>query len=872
MFSSHGVRPGGIGPRGAIPHDVSPHDVSPHDVSSRSVSTRSVSPRNVSSRGASSRRVGSTAPRSRTLAAATAVAAALGVGIPLLATGGSAASATSLAPWLDASRPVSARVDALLGAMTRAEKVGQMDQQLVTTLTDPNGATCADNGFNLPNPACMQKILISQHVGSVLAGGTNNPIDTTGKGGPGNTGYDWASEYNIIQQYAIKNSRLHIPLIFGVDAVHGFGHPWQAPLFPQSIGMGATWDPALAQTGGELTADALRATGWNWDFAPVQDLSRDNRWGRTYETWAEEPVLSGAMGAANIKGLQASGPAGSLGVSATVKHFAGYSESVNGHDRNEALLPLNYLQDMIFPSYAAGIGAGSGAVMVDSGSINGVPATASHYLLTDVLRGQMGFQGVVISDYQDVPALQGTYHIAADLPGAIAAAVNAGVDMSMQVSGPDQWQAAILQDVNTGKISRARIDQAVRRILTMKFDLGLFDQPCAADPSKPCVDANAADAAVTAGRDQTLKAAQESITLLRNQNNALPLAPNSKIVVTGPSADSMTNQLGGWSVSWQGVFGAGHVCCMGPADQIPPGTTVLGGIKAQDPAAVYAPDQATALADASTADAYVVAVGEKAYAEGLGDDPAPALAPDQQALISALEQTGKPVVVVVIAGRPLGLGPAENANAVLVAYQGDTEAGQAVAEAVFGNLDPSGKLSVSWPSDAASVGGDFNGGAPSPLGDQPKVFDQLPGTGSGPGHSYNPLYPFGYGLSYTTFQTTGLSVTPKTDTRGRVTATFTVTDTGSRSGTDIVPIYVAQPVSSVVVPPQRLVGFTRVSLAAGQSKQVKVTFAVSVLGESQGDIDSAAAPTVEPGDYIVQIDKDDTTPYDVGVSAPFTIS
>ena len=810
--------------------------------------------------------------RRSVLIALTAVMATVGIGLPGLVRDSSAAASASAAPWLAPGMPVSARVELLLKAMTLDEKVGQMDQQLVTTLTDLNSANCGDNGFNMPNAACMQKVLVDQHVGSVLAGGTNNPIDTTGKGGVGNTGFDWANEYNIIQQFAIKNSRLHIPLVFGVDAVHGFGHPWQAPLFPQSIGMGATWDPAAAQAGGAVTANALRATGWVWDFAPVQDLSRDNRWGRTYETWAEEPALSAAMGAANVAGLQTAGQGGALNVSATVKHFAGYSQSVNGHDRNEALLPLSYLQSMILPSYAGGIDAGADAVMVDSGSINAVPATASHYLLTDILRKQMGFKGVVISDYQDVPALQSAYHTAADLPGAIADAVNAGVDMSMEVFGPDQWQSAILQDVSTGKISRARIDQAVRRILTMKFQLGLFDQPCVSDPSKPCVDASAANAAVTAGRDQTLQAAQESMTLLRNSGNVLPLSPTSKVVVTGPSADSMTNQLGGWSVSWQGVFGAGHVCCMGPADQIPPGTTVLKGIQAADPAAVYAPDQASAVAAAGTADAYVVAVGEKAYAEGLGDNPAPALPSDQQALISALKATGKPVIVVVIAGRPVGLGPAETANAVLMAYQGSTEAGQAVADVVFGKTNPSGKLSVSWPSDATTVGGDFDGSAPSPLGDQPKFFDQLPGTGSGQGHAYNPLYPFGYGLSYTTFQTTNLSVTPTVSRHGTATATFTVANTGSRSGTDIVPVYVAQPVSSVVVPPQRLVAFTRVTLGAGESKVVHVSFPTSALAESQGDINAAGPPTVEPGSYIVQLNKNDTTPYDVDVSAAFTIS
>src|SRR3954471_9170980 len=379
--------------------------------------------------------------------------------------------------WLDPHKPIHARVSALLGAMTLAEKVGQMDQQLVDDLTGPSD-NCGGQGWAELNESCMKTWLVDNDTGSVLAGGTDNPPDTTGQSGSGNTGYDWANEYNMIQKYAIQNSRLHIPLIFGVDAVHGFGHPWQAPLYPQSIGMGATWDPSAAQAGGAATANALRATGWVWDFAPVQDLARDNRWGRTYETWAEEPVLAAAMGADNIRGLQSPGSAGSLGTVATVKHFAGYSQSINGHDRNEALLPLSYLQSVILPSYAAGIDAGAGTVMVDSGSINGVPATGSHYLLTDILRNQLHFQGVVISDYQDVQALQTAYHVAATPAEAIAKAVNAGVDMAMYVNNPDQWQAAILQDVRSHAISKARIDEAVRRILTLKFQLGLFDQPC----------------------------------------------------------------------------------------------------------------------------------------------------------------------------------------------------------------------------------------------------------------------------------------------------------------------------------------------------------------------------------------------------------
>jgi beta-glucosidase len=809
-------------------------------------------------RGRAIGRRGATLPRWSMIAAVVALGLMIGVPASAMTTttasAGSAASAPAGPAYLDARLPVQARVSDLLRRMTLLEKTGQMVQIEATQVTDTSSTCTSQGGFNLPNPVCEQKIFTDDNVGSILAGGTDIPIDTTGQGGPGNTGRDWANEYNTMQAYAIGHSRLHIPVIFGVDAVHGFGHPFQAPLFPQSIGMGATWDPPAAKAGGEVTANALRATGWNWDFAPVQDLSRDNRWGRTYETWAEEPALAAAMGAANVSGLQGGGGGNSLKVTATVKHFAGYSESINGHDRGEAQLPLRYLQDTFLPSYAAAIDAGAGTVMADSGSINGVPATASHYLLTTLLRGRLGFKGVVISDFGDVPALATTYHLAPDLAGAAALAVNAGVDMAMLPFNADQWQAAMKQDVSDGSITVARINQAVRRILTLKFRLGLFDHPM--------VKAAAADAAVDAGRDVTLRAARESITLLRNQNNALPLSPSAHLVVTGPSADSMTNQLGGWSVSWQGVFGAGHVCCMGPANQIPPGTTVLQGIKSEDPNVVSAPDQATAVQDAASADAVVVAVGEKAYAEGLGDNPEPQLTPDQKNLVSALEATGKPVIVVVIAGRPLGLGPAESANGLLMAYQGSTEAGQAVADVIFGKVDPSGKLSVSWPSDAAAPGGDFNTGAPSPLGDQPKFFDLLPSTGSGQGSGYNPLYPFGFGLSYTTFQTSALSATSSVGRHGTVTASFTVTNTGSRAGTDIVPVYVHQPVSEVLVPNQRLVGFTRVSLDAGQAKTAQVSFPVTELAVTPGDIEGTGVPQVELGAYQAQVD---------AMSAPFTI-
>ena len=755
--------------------------------------------------------------------------------------------------YLNSHASIPARVNDLLHRMTLEEKVGQMDQIVIGKLRDttsPANGDCNNAGGNNDplQTTCLQRTLIDYTTGSILSGGTDNPADNTGKG--------WANQYNTIQHYAVEHSRLHIPVIYGVDAVHGFGHPYQATLFPQSIGMGATWDTDLAEAAGAATKQQLLATGGNWDFAPVQDIARDNRWGRYYETWAEEPALAAALGGANIRGLQGGG-FDSPQVAATVKHFAGYSQSINGHDRVEAQLPIRYLQDIFLPSYAGGIDAGAATVMIDSGSINNVPATASHFLITEELRHRLGFKGVVISDYGDVPALQTAYHTAADFPTAIAQAVNAGVDVSMTPFDYVGWNNGLIQDVQHGLVSEHRVDQSVKRILTLKFELGLFDHPY--------VDPAAADAAVAANRGLAKTAADESITLLRNQGNALPLSKSAKLVVTGPSADSVANQLGGWSVSWQGVYDPGnHVCCQGPADQIPPATTVLKGLQADDPNAVSAPtgqtvtpaQQQAAVAATLTADAAVVVVGERAYAEGLGDRADPVLPADQQALITALEATGKPVIIVVIAGRPLGFGPDSIVNgsrAILMAYLPGTEGGSAVADVLFGDVNPSGHLPVTWPSASDHNAGDFDSGGPSTPGDEPKFFDQLPGTNSGQGSGYNPRWPFGFGLSYTTFQTSGLSVTGNVSRHGNATATFTVTNTGAKAGTAIVPVYVHQPVSTLVAPPQRLVGWARVQLAAGQPKTVNVSFPVSELAVTTGDIDARGPRAVEPGAYQAQV-------------------
>ncbi|GAA1822408.1 beta-glucosidase [Planosporangium flavigriseum] len=727
------------------------------------------------------------------------------VGLTVASTA-STAAAENGEVYLRASAPVNARVQDLVRRMTLDEKVGQLEQIAVNRLL----GDCNWSGGAF-NETCMKQVLADAHTGSILSGG--------GMGPQSNTPKDWAVMINTIQKYAMEHSRLRIPIVYGVDAVHGHNNVLGATLFPHQIGLGAAWDPALVGAAAESTQRAVAATGVTWNFAPVADLARDQRWGRYYETYSEDPLLAGESAASAVRGLQNS--ASGRKVAASVKHFAGYSEPANGHDRVPADLSMRYLQDTILPSYKAAVDAGALTVMVNSGAINGVPVHASRYLLTDVLRNQWRFQGVVISDWNDVLSLQTAYHIVGDYPSAIAAAVNAGVDMAMVPPDDRRFHASAVDAVKRGLISQRRLDEAVGRVLRLKFTLGLFEHPYV-DPDK-------ANAAVL-GTDSDLarKAATESLVLLRNSGGVLPLAAGKRVLVTGPSADSMPNQTGGWTIGWQGV----------PDGVTVPGTTIVQGLKANAPAGTsveYVPDGAAAAAQAQSADAIVVVVGEKPGAEGLSDAPRPELAADQQDLVASLQATGKPVVVVVVSARPLVLGRAAGTAGLLAAWLPGTEGGNAVADVLYGKANPSGRLPVSWPKN---------------LGNEPMYYQQLPGTNSGPDSGYSPAYAFGAGLSYTTYTMGNLTVNRSQVRPGdTVGLDVTVANTGTRAGDLVVPIYVSQPTSAVLAPAKRLVAFTRVTLAAGQSRTVHLTFPASRLAVTPGDVDGAGPTRVAPGAY-----------------------
>ncbi|MCW2597962.1 MAG: beta-glucosidase [Pseudonocardiales bacterium] len=733
--------------------------------------------------------------------------AAVALAILALAGGGLAAAASSSAStplYQNPKASPEARATDLVRHLSLDEQIGQMVQIQVGKLY----GDCSGYNAGPLNSSCAHQVLATDAVGSILSGGGDVP----GAGYYPNSPETWATQINALEKYAIDHSPHHIPIIYGADVVHGHNDIVGTTLFPHQIGLGSSFDPALVTAAQTSAGKASAATNVRWAFAPVADVVTNSRWGRYYESFGEDPLLSGTLAAAAVTGLQASPT-----VASSVKHFAPYGASNNGLDRTAVDISLRSFQTYQLPSYEKAIDAGALSVMINSGSVNGIPATGSHYLLTDVLRQQLGFTGVTISDWADVAALANSYHVAADYEHAIALAVNAGIDVTMEPYNADSFVTNLRAAVQDNLVSKARIRQAATRVLAMKFKLGLFDDPY--------VDAAKANKILGADAALARKAAAESGVLLRNQNNALPLPTTAKLVVTGPTADSVADTLGGWSIGWQGV----------PSGSPETAVTVLKGLQAAGGANVsYAPTQADAVSQTKSADAAVVVLGRGPGAEGPNDQRDPTLPADQQALVTALKATGKPVIVVLIDDRPDVLGTAATADGVLVAWRPGSQGGNGVADLLYGKVNPSGKLPVSWPRNAADQPSDY-------------LYNTLPSTYGGSGPVYNPAYPFGYGLSYSP---TTSSVSQVSQSGNTVSVRLTVANTGSRSGDLIVPVYASQPLSAVLVPAKRLVGFTRVTLAVGQTRSVTVKFPTSVLGVVQGDVNASGPRTLEHGQYV----------------------
>jgi beta-glucosidase len=713
----------------------------------------------------------------------------------------------------DAAPPpetASPRVEALLAAMTLEEKVGQMTQLTIGVVGAQGGPTHDSVRID---PAKLREAIVNRHVGSLLnvIGGS---LSIEG----------WHRLIGEIQGMAMRETRLGIPVIYGIDFVHGANYTRDGTIFPHNLGMAATFNPALARRAGEITADEAIASGLPWNFAPVLDVGRNPVWPRFYETFGEDPTVTAIFGREQVLGMQAGGR-----VAATLKHYLAYSASRTGHDRAPVELSVRGVRENYLPPFAAAVRAGARTVMVNSAEIDGEPVHASRYWLTEVLRGELGFTGVVVTDWEDIYYLHTRHRVAPTIKDAVRMAIEAGVDMSMTPSD-FRFTDALVELVREGAVPEQRIDQSVRRILTLKEELGLFERPV----PDPALRARfATDEAAAVAR----QAARESITLLRNEGGILPLRRDAKILVTGPAAQSMTALNGGWTHTWQGA----------DASHFPEAPrTVLEAVlrRARDVRYVAGSgftepgdvEEAARLAD--DADVAVVVIGEDAYAEGVGDIADLTLPEAQLGLVRAIQATGTPTVLVLVQGRPRIIhSVADAARGIVMAYWPGMHGGEAVAEVLFGETNPGGKLPFTWPRHPNEL-----------VTYDHKLTETLSPRFQGQG--YRPQWPFGHGLSYTTFAYRDLRMDAvEMGPAGRIRVQVTVQNTGGRAGDETVLLYTRQHYASRTPYTRRLRAFERVSLAPGESRTVAFTLAADDLRFAGQD----GRMVLEPGAFDVMV-------------------
>jgi beta-glucosidase len=678
------------------------------------------------------------------------------------------------------------KVEALLKQMTIEEKAGQMTQVAIDVILKGGGAGA---GRAAIDPAKLETAVLRYQVGSIL-----------NVAGRAYTVENWHEIINQIQDAAAK-TRLKIPVIYGIDAVHGANYTLGATLFPQAFAMAATWNPELARREGEITAYQVRASGIPWNFYPVMDMGRQPLWPRLWETFGEDVLLASEMGRAYIQGLQGSDIGARDKVAACLKHYAGYGSPLSGKDRTPAWIDTRMMHQYSLPTFEAGVRAGAPTVMVNSGEVNGIPGHANHYLLTEVLKRQWGFDGFVVSDWEDVKRLHTRDRVADSPKEAVRLAVMAGVDMSM-VPMDFSFCDLLLECAKDGSVPVARIDDAVRRILRVKLRLGLFAN-ARPDPARK--------AAFHQPEFETanLAAAREAITLLKNRSGVLPLTRNRKILVTGPTANLLSVLNGGWTITWQGDREELY-----PKDKLTILRAIEGAAGKENVAYVSGTtfdkpiDIAAAVAAAAQAEVVIACLGEKAYCETPGNIDDLALDAAQVELVQALARTGKPIVTVLAEGRPRVIrGIVPVSDAILMAYLPGMEGGRAVADVLFGEVNPSGKLPFTYPR------------FPNAL----TTYDYKVLESAG-GNRVNPEFEFGHGLSYTTFEYSELTLaSDMLAAEGELAVSVVVKNSGARAGKEVVQLYVSDLYRSIIPPVRELKGFQKVELAPGASRQVTFT-------------------------------------------------
>ncbi len=704
---------------------------------------------------------------------------------------------------------ITKKVESLLSEMTIEEKVGQMTEVTLEAVSAKQGTK---DQKHVLDENKLREAILKYHVGSIL-----NVYDAAH-----DVDY-WHTIITKIQDLATKETRLKIPIIYGIDAIHGATYTKGATLFPQALGMASTWNTELSKEEGAVTALEVRASGIPWNYYPVMDIGRQPLWPRLWETYGEDVFLAVNMGKNYIEGAQGDDISRNDKVATCLKHYVGYSYPLNGKDRTPAWISDRMLREYFLPTFEAGIKAGAPTVMVNSSEVDGIPVHSDYHLLTEVLRGELKFKGFTVSDWEDIKRLYTRDRVADSPKEAVRMAVMAGIDMSM-VPLDFSFYNYLLELVQEGKVPVSRIDEAVGRILKVKMELGLFDNPY---PDKSLEGKFAGKEA----SETNLQAAQESIVMTKNQNSLLPLKKGTKVLVTGPTANMLSVLNGGWTITWQGSEESLY-----PQEK----KTILEAIQDKNGNVNTAFIEGTdfnseknvsaAIDKAKESDIVILCLGEPAYCESPGNINDLELNETQLNFASRLAEAGKPVVLLMIEGRPRLINKIEpEVNSILVGFLPGMEGGRAIADILFGDANPSGKLPVTYPK--------------APNGNTNYDYKPLEHFDS---NNYDPQWSFGYGLSYTTFEYSNLKLDKKSIKNGEnVTVTVDVKNSGQVEGKEVVQLYLCDEYGSVSRPDRQIKGFDKVNLKPGEKQTVSFTITpdeLSFIGRDNKRI-------IEPGKF-----------------------
>lgn len=714
------------------------------------------------------------------------------------------------------------RIDSIMSDMSIEQKIGQMAQINLTVIANGPDKWSSFEPLQIDKDR-IEKAINKYHVGSILNTTNNRARDIS----------TWNKIIDEIQSYALS-SETAIPILYGIDGIHGATYIDGATMFPQQIGTAATWDIKNSFNMGMVTAYETRAAGIPWNFSPVLDLGQDPRFPRQFETFGEDPYLTTQMGLASLEGQQGidNNMNNDFVVATSIKHFLGYQTTISGKDRTPSYIPEHVLRELHLPAFEKAISQGAKTIMINSGLINGIPVHADRYLLTDLLRDELGFDGIILTDWEDINKLHDRDKVAESRKDAIKIAINAGIDMSMIPYDYEEFCDNLLELVKEGEISEARIDESVRRILKLKIELGLFDKKNKPDYS---------DFGSQTHQNYAYAAAVESMTLLKNENSTLPIRNKNKILVTGPNGDSMRTLNGAWTYSWQGektdFFAGDHNTIYeaiknkftdSDVKYIPGVTYPINEDYDKEPKFEYYDQYVDQKKEAikyanEEADIIVLCLGENTYTEKPGDLNDINLNRLQIDFANEIIKSGKPVVLVLNIGRPRLISEIESkVNAVINIYLPGNFGGDALADILYGSVNPSGKLPYSYPLYSNSL---------IPYNYKPaEVQNNAQGAYNYVGEVNN-LYDFGFGLSYTSFEYSNLKLNSNQFSKNEnIYLSVDIKNTGEIEGKEVIQVYSKDHYASLTPDIKRLRAFKKIKLKPGEIKNVKFEIQVQDLG------------------------------------------